>query len=79
MFSPRRIRSVLAAGIACAGMCFAAAPALAATSATGMARINPGTAVSLNPQPIPPGFTGFGVAVSLNPQPLPPRVAGLSF
>jgi hypothetical protein len=29
---------------------------------------NPGSYVSLNPQPLPPGGT-----VSLNPQPLPPR------
>jgi hypothetical protein len=29
---------------------------------------NPGSYVSLNPQPLPPGG-----AVSLNPQPLPPR------
>ncbi len=43
-------------------------------------KLKPGAAVSLNPQPIPPGsessiiiVSGKGGYVSLNPQPLPPK------
>jgi hypothetical protein len=40
--------------------------------------INPGSTVSLNPQPLPPKVFSqsgnFGSTVSLNPQPLPPKV-----
>lgn len=44
---------------------------------------NPGNAVSLNPQPLPPKVLGtnslqLGDTVSLNPQPLPPKAKFLS-
>jgi len=56
----------------------AAAPATAAVTAA-----QPGAAVSLNPQPLPPKAAASaaatraqpGAAVSLNPQPLPPKAA----
>ena len=69
------------------------APAFAADlksyQVVGSARINPGVAVGLNPQPLPPGGTAGqfvfvgkrnpGAAVSLNPQPLPPRSNAAQF
>jgi hypothetical protein len=74
-FSIRSIRSVLAASAISAGLCIAS-PALANSGSVGMRAISPGAAVSLNPQPIPPGFGNPGGPVSLNPQPIPPGRGG---
>src|SRR5260221_218384 len=75
--SSRRIRSVLAASVISAGLCFASSPAMADIGGATTAALNPGAAVSLNHQPIPPGVLGLGDQVSLNPQPIPPGVLGL--
>ena len=70
-FSTRSIRAVLVAGAASASLCIVS-PAMANSGNLTMRAINPGGAVSLNPQPIPPGFVNPGGPISLNPQPIPP-------
>jgi hypothetical protein len=65
--STRRIRSVLAASAISVGLCIASSPAMADTSGFTATGLNPGAAVSLNPQPVPPGVLGLGDQVSLNP------------
>jgi hypothetical protein len=84
-FIPQALSASL---VAAASVMPAAAADLKSYPVGGVARINPGVAVSLNPQPLPPGgladsfaFVGKsnpGAAVSLNPQPLPPGGTGFN-
>jgi hypothetical protein len=74
--STRRICSVISAGVVSVCLCIASSPAMATTVGFRTAGVNPGAAVSLNPQPIPPGISGLGGRLSVNPQPLPPGVPG---
>jgi len=76
--SIRSIRAVLGASAISAALCIAS-PAMASSGNVRMGAISPGAAVSLNPQPIPPGHTDEELgpirpdeAESLNPQPIPP-------
>lgn len=74
MFTASHRRTALAAGTVLAVAGAIAFPG-AAGAATGPVKPNPGIAIGLNPQPLPPRWVNPLVRVGLNPQPLPPRVA----